>query len=467
MGVDRDYDDNLSSPNRDEKSMRPLLDTSKSPDLNNNSKFDDTHQVTILTPRASSSVNDKYFINYIVMMLFGVGCLLPWNVFINAIPYFVDYKLNTTALNETSTYRTDFGFYITNLGQLTNVIMNLVNIFISFGGNPKNRIPYTLLLCSGVILFHIGLAVIDSSEWPVLFFYQVCASVIVMFISTGIMNSSVFYLSSIFPSEYINAIILGNNVAGCFIAIASILSKKITDSLRLAAIYYFLAAFIAVMLAFVGYFVMHRTKFYKHCMKLDEEKKRLSSIQSSSSAQKPVPYLKLIKKAGLHLFCIWLNFFSTLAVFPVFQLGIARHSPDFIIGQEMYIDVVIFLTFNFLVLFGNMLPKIIRIPGPKWIPVPVIIRALAVFILFPISNYRPDLDHRIPILITNDYIYWAMCFISPLLFGYFTSLLMMYTPNLVEDEYKGTVSMIAALTIAIGVATGLQFTKILELIVLK
>lgn len=200
-------------------------------------------------------------------------------------------------------------------------------------------------------------------------------------------------------------------------------------------------------------------------MKLDEEKKRKSV--PGESEHKPVPYLKLIKKTGLHLFCIWLNFFSTLAVFPVFQLGIKKNSPDFIIGDELFLDVVVFLTFNFLVLFGNMLPKIVRKPGPKWIPIPVIIRAILVFVLFSISNYQPDAVHRIPVLITNDYVYWAICFVSPFFFGYFTSLLMMYTPNLVEDEHKGTVSMMAALMLAVGVATGLQFTKVLEYIVLK
>jgi len=36
----------------------------------------------------------------------------------------------------------------------------------------------------------------------------------------------------------------------------------------------------------------------------------------------------------------------------------------------------------------------------------------------------------------------------------------------VEPEHAGTASMIAALTLAIGVVSGLQFTKVLEWIVL-
>lgn len=187
----------------------------------------------------------------------------------------------------------------------------------------------------------------------------------------------------------------------------------------------------------------------------------------SSGETKSIPYFKLIKKTSLYLFCIWLNFFSTLCIFPVFQIEIKKMSPNFIISDEFYLDVVVFLTFNFFVLFGNILPRFVQKPGPKWIPIAVITRAIVVIIFFSFSNFRPELPHRIPILITNDYLYWTMCSVSSFLFGYFTSLLMMYTPNLVEDEYKGTVSMIAALSIAIGVASGLQFTKILELIVVK
>lgn len=187
------------------------------------------------------------------------------------------------------------------------------------------------------------------------------------------------------------------------------------------------------------------------------------------------------------LFCIWLNFTSTLAIFPVYQLGIQPSNPDsFIISPKWYQDILTFLTFNVIVTLGNMLPKLIKKvkvlffprscklsvivflfkPGPKWLPVPVIARAVIVFVFFAFCNFKPDQRNHIPILIKNDYVYWAACIISPLSFGYFTSLLMMYTPTLVAPEHSGYASMMGALMITIGVLTGLQFTKVFELIVL-
>ena len=133
------------------------------------------------------------------------------------------------------------------------------------------------------------------------------------------------------------------------------------------------------------------------------------------------------------LVCIWLNFFSTLAIFPVYQLGIRRASESFFISDYWYQDVLTFLTFNVCVTLGNMLPRFVKKPGPKWIPVPVIARAILCFVFFAFCNFQPDkrLDSAIPILIKNDYLYWAACIISPLTFGYFTSLMMMYTPKYV------------------------------------
>ena len=43
--------------------------------------------------------------------------------------------------------------------------------------------------------------------------------------ATGILNSCVYGVVSILPMEYINAVILGNNLSGCFTAAMSIISK--------------------------------------------------------------------------------------------------------------------------------------------------------------------------------------------------------------------------------------------------
>lgn len=460
----------LYASDENEKAQRPLLDSPNAATTNTGDViiFDKSSEkepcVTIVSDAKRGAPKDNFYVIYVIFLLFGIATLLPWNIFITATDYFVKYKLNTNE-SANATYTNNFVFAVGTVGQITNVVMNLINILIVFGGNPKNRIPYTLVLCSVVILFHVAMAIVDSSGWPFVFFILCLVSVFLMYVATGIMNSCIFYAVSIFPMEYVNAIIVGTNISGIFTTFMSIGSKASSPNLRIAAIYYFLSAFIILMLALIGYFVMHKMAFYKYWAQVSEENKKNNDLEGSKLKVK-TPYWTIIKKIWLLLFCIWLNFFSTLAIFPVFQLGIRRSCDDFIIPDEWFQDVVTFLTFNVLVTLGNMLPKLVKWPGPKWIPIPVILRAVVVFIFFAFCNFKPDERKHIGVFITNDYVYWFGAGLSPFLFGYFTSLLMMYTPRQVEPEHAGTASMIAALTLAIGVVSGLQFTKILEWIVL-
>jgi len=266
--------------------------------------------------------------------------------------------------------------------------------------------------------------------------------------------------------EYVNAIIVGNNLSGIFTTVMSMMSKATSPNLRIAAIYYFLSAFIMLMLGLIGYYLMHKTDFYKYWSQVCEENKKKAALEAANANQAKIPYGMIIRKIWFLCFCVWLNFFSTLAIFPVFQLGIKRSCDDFFISEKWYQDFLTFLTFNVLVTLGNMLPKLIKVPGPKWIHIPVILRAIIVFIFFALCNFKPDERNLIPVLIQNDYVYWIGAALSPFLFGYFTSLLMMYIPKLVDAEHAGTAGMIAAFTLAVGVVSGLQFTKLLELIVL-
>jgi equilibrative nucleoside transporter 1/2/3 len=409
--------------------------------------------------KSAEPAKDHYNVIYIVFLLFGVATLLPWNVFITAEDYFVKYKLNTNASRNAS-YATNFTLIVGSIGQFTNVIMNIFNILVTFGGNPKNRIPYTILLSAACIFFHIVLAIIDSEAWPLTFFILCCVSVFIMYIATGILNSCVYCVASIFPMEYVNAVILGNNLSGCFTAAMSIISKLTTPDLRTAAIYYFLSAFVALILSFIGYVAMHRMDFYIYWSKIKADSIKKQAIDNNNVHQS-VPYAKIIKKIWFLLFCIWLNFFSTLSIFPVYNLGVKPNTEGFL--GHWFQDIVTFLTFNILVTIGNLIPKLFKWPGPKWLPAAVILRAIIVQIFFLFSNYKPD-ERTLPVLITNDYVYWAGAALSPLLFGYFTSLLMMYTPQQVEPEYAGTAAMLGALCLVIGVVSGLQFSVILGLL---
>ena len=146
-----DHDSSLNKNDEQNAVKKPLLDQ-----LN----MADTGYEKLREDQAPA---DKFFIVYGVVLLFGIATLLPWNIFITAtdvnalfsfakkihlfkyflikiycfffcyFKYFVNYKLNTNE-SMSAWYRNDFTFYVGIVGQTTNVLMNLINICISFGG---------------------------------------------------------------------------------------------------------------------------------------------------------------------------------------------------------------------------------------------------------------------------------------------------------------------------------------------
>lgn len=76
MGTDESSDERLFSI--DAISTQPLLDSHSSQDLNNNKFKHHGHDLV------NHQISDRYYFVYIIMIFFGIGCLLPWNVFITA-----------------------------------------------------------------------------------------------------------------------------------------------------------------------------------------------------------------------------------------------------------------------------------------------------------------------------------------------------------------------------------------------
>lgn len=137
----------------------------------------------------------------------------------------------------------------------------------------------------------------------------------------------------------------------------------------------------------------------------------------------------MIKKTWPLFFCLWFNYFSTLAIFPVYELGVEMNSSSFIIPEKWYQDVLTFLTFNLMCTIGSLMPDLVPKISPKWISIGVIVRSIGVFIFYALCNFKPDERNRIPVLIKNDYVYWLGSALSPLMFGFFTSSIMMITPK--------------------------------------
>lgn len=77
---------------------------------------------------------DRFKMIFFILVLHGIGTLTPWNMFITAKDYFVDYKLsqNYTGVDNTQIQQ-NFLAYIGFASQIPNVLFNWMNIFVNLG----------------------------------------------------------------------------------------------------------------------------------------------------------------------------------------------------------------------------------------------------------------------------------------------------------------------------------------------
>lgn len=82
-----------------------------------------------------SPPKDRYNMVYLILVLHGIGVLMPWNMFITAHSYFSEYKLNVTTGDavfdeRTKEFSKNFLSYIGVAAQVPNVICNGLNLFV-------------------------------------------------------------------------------------------------------------------------------------------------------------------------------------------------------------------------------------------------------------------------------------------------------------------------------------------------
>ncbi|VVC28097.1 Equilibrative nucleoside transporter,Major facilitator superfamily domain [Cinara cedri] len=407
---------------------------------------------------------DRWNIVYLILVLHGIGILMPWNMFINAKSYFVDYKLGNVYLANKSDYASIFMVYLTISSQLPNLLFNWLNIFCPIGGKLTTRIVWSILTEVVCFVFTVSLVMIDTSEKPELFFWSTIGIIVLLNMANGVYNNSVFGMAAKLPTKFIGAVILGTNLSGTFTSITSILSISIAPDARTAAIYYFTTALFVLLACFDTYFALPLNRFYKyHELIYQREIENQESKQNGENDK--IPYWNIFKQAFPQLFNVFFIFFVTLSIFPVVHSDIKQSNINFFIHSKYYVSVLCFLTFNLSALIGTYLSTLCTWPKPKFLFVPVILRVVLVP-LFLICNYHPIGHTRLmPVIIQNDYIFWILGIILGLSSGYFSSVAMMYTPRCVEPRYSSIAGMFGAAFLLTGICCGILFGMLMPLIV--
>ncbi|XP_018794698.1 PREDICTED: equilibrative nucleoside transporter 2-like [Bactrocera latifrons] len=400
---------------------------------------------------------DKWNIVLLVFILHGIGTLMPWNMFITAKSYFVEFKLGGGDSNSTSAsnYAANFLQYHGFAAQIPNVVFNWLNVFLNLGGDLTTRMAISILVELFIFVVTVLMAMVDSTNWPGAFFWITMVTVVVLNMASAVYQNTIFGMVATFPFRYTGAVILGCNICGLFVSLISIGSNYIFPTIRTAAIYYFITAMVLLLFCYDTFFAIPLNKFFIY-NQLSRKTEGSEIVKTSD-----IPYWTIFKTASMQLFNVFLIFFVTLAVFPAVNSDIKASSSDFFIKDPiMYIQITCFLTFNLFAMLGSLTSYWIQWPGPKYLVIPVALRL--VFIpLFLFCNYLPlNIDRSLPVLINNDWIYWIIGVLMAYTSGYYSALAMMYAPQTVEQNQQVKAGMFAGAMLISGIFCGILFSFI-------
>ncbi|EPB80686.1 nucleoside transporter [Ancylostoma ceylanicum] len=314
---------------------------------------------------------DKCWIVFMIILLNGIGVLLPWNMFITIAPnYYVEYWFTVDG-NKTS-YAKSFMSALGISAQIPNFIVGVINVAQIIGGSLMIRIvgPLTLNCLNVVAILALN---------------------------------SVFGLAADFPAAYTNALVVGNNVCGTFTSVLAILTT-------------------------VGPFLLADLKeFYQFYVE------KGNRFRAAENAGRPTirQFLECFKGCWMQLLSIILVFFVTLSVFPTVLAGTTPNGKgepwNSGISKELYPGITTFLVFNFFAAVGSTTANFIQFPGPRLLIFPVLARLLFIP-FFMLCNYNVD-DRVMPVWFKNEWFFIIGNVIMALSSGYFSSLGMMYAPR--------------------------------------
>uniref|UniRef100_A0A9J2P8K1 Equilibrative nucleoside transporter 3 n=1 Tax=Ascaris lumbricoides TaxID=6252 RepID=A0A9J2P8K1_ASCLU len=362
---------------------------------------------------------DRYNLVYLTMMLHGIGILIPWSSFITiAVEYYVCFKLRklTPHGGEETPYARDFLKYLATASQGPNLLLNMLNLFLTFRGGLAARIFVCIIIVCVICAITMAFIFIDTSSWIGGFFWLTMVLVVLLNAANGVYQNSLFGIAADLPPNVTASIMIGNNLCGVFCAIVAMITRA--GKLVKITVFNFMVSLFALLLCHLSTFKYTFQAFYQyHVNKVGKEKRKggtSKEIQDDSDKRtteeifdKLSDYYEVVKTAsyiftficfyflgllfvgfvyllyiphtdscvcsssmgakqtkinylgGVQLLNVWLVLFVSLAVFPAIQAEV-RPRDDFIIPKEYFELITSFFSFGFFAMCGAMLSNWIQ-----------------------------------------------------------------------------------------------------------
>ncbi|KAK3751849.1 hypothetical protein QZH41_009669 [Actinostola sp. cb2023] len=445
-------------------------------------------------PEREQPAIDRFKSVYWIMVLMGVGTLLPWNMFITAHSYF------TRKLQKEETLVHDFENWFSIAAMVPNVLMFFLNTLFKHKVPLNVRMLVSLILMTVLFVLTTALVKIDTYEWTQRFFYITIGTVIVVNMATAVFQGGLFGLTGMMPFKYTGAVMTGQGIGGTFAAIANIVAIWGGKDPISSGFGYFLSAVVLLFICLICYILLPTIKFARHYLgerqrqeldvtgiqgqqtkrlanwDLERKKGKFHSSLSLDASDKTYlgaeleskevqykkketpPFFKIFKKIAPVGLSVAFVFFVTLAAFPALTSRVKSLKKDEKSKWTTiyFVPVTCFLLFNVGDFVGRLAASLVQFPrsGSKLLPILCFLRV--VFLpLFFFCNAQP---RTVPVFFDNDAYYITFMALFGVSNGYLGSLCMMYGPGLVEPKDAETAGTMMAFLLITGLGLGAAFS---------
>ncbi|KAF0555357.1 Solute carrier family 29 equilibrative nucleoside transporter, member 1/2/3 [Gigaspora margarita] len=374
---------------------------------------------------------DNYLMVYFTFFLLGIATVLAWNVFTTASVYF-----------HSRFIRTPFVDYFENYFSIIYVVPELLflgyAIYFQKSGNMSRRINISLLSLVTIFMM-VAITTQVNLFTPTGYFYFIIFLMFLSGIFTAYLQNGVFAVVSRFSPIYMQAVMSGQGLAGVIVSVFEIVSaitienkKTPTDAeLSQMAFACFLFSMFITLLSIITYFILTWSPLYRHYFPPQETLiiHPIDQTLSNHSLQSTFNRIQLL------CFAIFYDFTITLGLYPSITAFITSTTPiqnRYLFQQDYLFIPIHFLIFNIFDWIGRSLPgfKSLVITSKYYLLIFSLFQTTFI-ILFLFSNVDVGMYGKriVPLLITNDWIYFLMLSLFGFTNGYLASLCMVAGPQ--------------------------------------
>jgi len=424
--------------------------------------------------------HDKFKIILWIMILQGLGGILPFNMFTHAYAYF-SHKFNGTNVSFSDTFES----YFSITAMLPILLGSSFAIWLQVRLSIKTRFLTSTSMILALMILTTIFVKISTEHWIRGFFIFTLITLFALNSFSSVYQSSMFGLAGILGKDYVSAVMSGQSLAGMFSTIAAIVSASInpirlghckTSDSENITLGYFLSAVTIMLMCIVSFLILIRMPFTQYHLKLCSALNEKLTVSISNNT-KPL-LTKNDKFSGtvqgvLCITCrIWeyavsvfLIFTVTLSLFPAVLTNIRSvhyHSDEpekHPWSDCLFIPLMCFLVFNTSDLIGRLITQWIIWPRNKHIILILTISRIMFIPLFLMCNHKGSTNETI--LLKSDIYPIVFNTLMGLSNGYLATVCMIVAPQSVDSNNTERASTIMSFFLSSGLTIGASFSLVM------